>query len=380
MSDFWNDSSSFFHMNEYLVGEVIGRGSFGDVRIGMIEGSNDSTVAIKCMSRSLLKKKKFFVSQKNGRPKVQSALDWGRREIALMKKLDCDYVVSLIEAIDDESSDQIYMILEYVDGGQVMYVQETSLEYRTKDGGIYTEQQACKLYRDLLEGLNYLHTQNIVHRDLKPQNLLVTATGLLKLADFGLAVSIDPKDPLCASQHVGGTNFFMSPELFYDDEVDRYAADIWASGVCLYVFMHGFLPFCESSITDFFETLTTRELEIKDEISEPTKNLLVHLLDKNPSTRYTIQQIVDDPSIEFVQKFNAEELVVSSKEEEAALTPLLSLEKVAYIKMLSARWAFRGRARSASLAAAKKRESETCAPMDKSKSFSTSKDAGNISS
>lgn len=108
-------------------------------------------------------------------------------------------------------------------------------------------EQAC-LFKQLLQGLNFLHETGIAHRDIKPENLLLTKGGTLKIADFGVADVVQPlfHDPR-ASQQWCGSRQFWSPEIWkLKDEKEGYdgrALDVWSAGITFYNMRYGELPF-----------------------------------------------------------------------------------------------------------------------------------------
>eukprot|EP00510_Aplanochytrium_minuta_P005189 CAMPEP_0184024882 /NCGR_PEP_ID=MMETSP0954-20121128/12412_1 /TAXON_ID=627963 /ORGANISM="Aplanochytrium sp, Strain PBS07" /LENGTH=150 /DNA_ID=CAMNT_0026308425 /DNA_START=11 /DNA_END=460 /DNA_ORIENTATION=- len=97
-----------------------------------------------------------------------------------MKKLKHPNLVQLHEILDDPNERQLYIVMQYIDGGPVM---DDKLEGMNR----FPEPRARDLFRQLVKGLEYLHFHGIVHRDIKPSNLLVTKTGLLKITDFGVS-------------------------------------------------------------------------------------------------------------------------------------------------------------------------------------------------
>jgi glycogen synthase kinase 3 beta len=86
----------------------------------------------------------------------------------------------------------------------------------------------------LLRGLAFIHSKNIMHRDIKPQNLLVTASGLLVIADFGSAKQIDQTSTsyIC-SRH------YRAPELIFGSKSYTQAIDIWSAGCVLFEMLTG---------------------------------------------------------------------------------------------------------------------------------------------
>ena len=91
-------------------------------------------------------------------------------------------------------------------------------------------------FRDILQGLEYLHFQGVIHRDLKPENILLDAEGVVKLADFGLSVVVEADDAEHTLSASVGTPLFMAPEAFagkaHTEERGR-ASDIWSLGATL---------------------------------------------------------------------------------------------------------------------------------------------------
>jgi hypothetical protein len=104
------------------------------------------------------------------------------------------------------------------------------------------------LLRDAAAGLGYAHSQGVVHRDVKPENILVDASGVARVVDFGLAVS-DTAERLTLSGALLGTPYYMAPEQLSGDR-SRVGpwTDVWALGVILYQILMGELPFEGPSI------------------------------------------------------------------------------------------------------------------------------------
>ncbi|KAJ3805834.1 kinase-like domain-containing protein, partial [Lentinula aff. lateritia] len=106
-----------------------------------------------------------------------------RKEIAIMKKCRHPHVVRLYEVIDDRKNEMVFMVMEYLGGGEIQYTSPTS-----PGTPILTVEQTRRIMRDAILGLEYLHHQGIIHRDIKPANLLwSTGHDRVKIADFGTA-------------------------------------------------------------------------------------------------------------------------------------------------------------------------------------------------
>ncbi|KAL3567444.1 hypothetical protein D5086_030095 [Populus alba] len=138
-------------------GDLIGKGSFGSV----YEGSNEKG--------SFFAVKEVSLSNKNN-----LGLLWN--EIAILKRLDHENIILYYGT--DEDEEKLYMFLELVSHG--------TLEQAYKNCP-FKESQVSHYTRQILQGLKYLHGCNVIHRDLKCANILVTESGNIKLADFGLS-------------------------------------------------------------------------------------------------------------------------------------------------------------------------------------------------
>jgi len=144
--------------------------------------------------------------------------------------------VQLFEVIDDEQRDELYLVMEFVDGGD--------LDFPISKKIFVPGEQLRQWTRDLTLGLEYLHLMGIVHRDIKPENLLLDLkSGKVKLADFGIS-SLSNKGPGGDYMKVtGGTPHFFSPEMCGADMTGRNiysgkAADMWAVGICIYMWLY----------------------------------------------------------------------------------------------------------------------------------------------
>ncbi|GMH40079.1 hypothetical protein BSKO_07983 [Bryopsis sp. KO-2023] len=256
-----------------------------------------------------------------------------QREIVVMKKMDHPNVVRLFEVVDDPNDDKMLMVMEYVNGGAVM-------EGSGEEMKPISEDTARRHFRDVLKGLEYMHFNNIIHRDLKPENLLLTAEGCVKISDFGNACHRADGDDMM--DDTSGTRPFFAPEMCSEDgrRFSGKKADVYALGVCLYMFVHGKVPFQSSeSVLELFEKIRTKEVDFPDvegrQLSKPLKNLLKRLLDKNPDTRIGLVETMEDDwvtkggslgPIQSSWRMELDHINVSEEERTAAVTP--SIEAV----------------------------------------------------
>lgn len=259
-------------INEYVREYKIGSGSYGKVVLyrSLKDGNH---YAIKAFHKSHLLKLRVAPSE--------TAMTDVLREVLIMKMLNHPNIVNLIEVIDDPSTDHFYMVLEFVEGKWVC-------EGSGPPGGI-GENTARKYLRDIVSGLIYLHAHNIVHGDIKPDNLLVTRTGTVKIADFSVSqVFEDDNDELRRSP---GTPVFTAPECCLGLTYHGKAADTWAVGVTLYCMVLGQYPFLGESLQDTYDKIVNNLLSLPDNMNPQLRNLLEGLLCKDPNERMTLDAV-----------------------------------------------------------------------------------------
>ncbi|KAG0082466.1 hypothetical protein BGZ92_011714, partial [Podila epicladia] len=157
-------------INKYMIVRELGRGMHGKVKLCRDTQTNE-LCAIKIVDKTT--RRRLGRSQISSEEKI-------RREIAIMKKCIHPNVVRLIEVIDDPTARKIYLVLEYMEGGDVRWKD-------SEDKPILHLDEARSIFRDVVLGLEYLHTQGIIHRDIKPANLLLSADGTVKISDFGVS-------------------------------------------------------------------------------------------------------------------------------------------------------------------------------------------------
>ncbi|KAL8496682.1 hypothetical protein ACS0TY_020389 [Phlomoides rotata] len=270
------DEHGYKTINEYVRERKIGAGSYGKVVLyrSRVDGNH---YAIKAFHKSHLLKLRVAPSE--------TAMTDVYREVLIMKVLSHPNIVNLVEVIDDPTTDHFYMVLEYVEGKWVC-------EGAGPPGGL-GENIARKYLRDVVSGLMYLHAHNIVHGDIKPDNLLVTASGTVKIGDFSVSqVSEDDNDELRRSP---GTPVFTAPECCLGVTYHGKAADTWAVGVTLYCFLLGKYPFLGETLQETYDMIVNDPLLLPDDMNLLVKDLLEGLLCKDPRERMTLEKVAQHP-------------------------------------------------------------------------------------
>lgn len=205
----------------YEVMEIIGEGGFAKVRLGRCLTTNKKR-AIKTMDKA------------EAHAKVLGT------EVAIIKRVDHPNIVKTFDVF--ESSEQIHIVMEYMEGGMLY----DSIE----DGVQFDEADVVQFMRELLDGVLYLHEMGIVHRDIKPENVLCTSkqTPLhVKIADFGLSsisTVADMKENRMLMSTMIGTPEFVAPEIARQETYTE-KVDMWALGMLCYNVIARRLPLDE---------------------------------------------------------------------------------------------------------------------------------------
>ncbi|XP_054451041.1 serine/threonine-protein kinase DCLK3 [Pteronotus mesoamericanus] len=260
---------------QYETGRVIGDGNFAIVKECRHRDTGQA-YAMKIIDKSKLKGKEDMIDS----------------EILIIQSLSHPNIVKLHEVYETDM--EIYLIMEYVQGGDLFDAILESVKFPERD--------AALMLRDLCKALVHMHDQNIVHRDLKPENLLVQRnedkSTTLKLADFGLAKHVvRPVFTVC------GTPTYVAPEIL-SEKGYGLEVDMWAAGVILYILLCGFPPFrsLERDQDELFNIIQQGHFEFLapywDNISDAAKDLVSRLLVVDPKKRYTAHQVLQHPWIE----------------------------------------------------------------------------------
>ncbi|NXA35409.1 KKCC1 kinase, partial [Eudromia elegans] len=290
-----SDAEDCVQLNQYKLQSEIGKGSYGVVKLAYNE-DDDKHYAMKVLSKKKLLKQYGFPrrppprgskSASGEQPKPMAPLDRVYQEIAILKKLDHVNIVKLIEVLDDPAEDNLYMGESLSTNRTRGPVMEVPCEQP------FSEEQARVYFRDIVLGIEYLHYQKIIHRDIKPSNLLLGDDGHVKIADFGVSNQFEGNDAQLSS--TAGTPAFMAPEAISDTgkSFSGKALDVWAMGITLYCFVYGKCPFIDEYILGLHNRIKNKPVEFPEEPqrSEELKELILHMLDKNPETRITVPEI-----------------------------------------------------------------------------------------
>ncbi len=158
-----------------------------------------------------------------------------RQEAKAISSLNHPNIATIYDI--DENDGQQFLVLEYLKGGTL----KSKLQHLANEGKTFSYLQIVELGVQIAEGLGHAHLHGIIHRDVKTDNMMLTAEGIVKITDFGLA-KLSSEKHLTKPGSVIGTAAYMSPEQIRGEDVD-HRSDLFSYGVALYELTTGHLPY-----------------------------------------------------------------------------------------------------------------------------------------
>ncbi|KAJ6581403.1 kinase-like domain-containing protein [Mycena capillaripes] len=261
----------------WKIGRTIGTGSSGRVRVAR-NSKTGQYAAIKIVSKTFLDSTRSLNHLADDAEHSQLSLE---REIVVMKLIDHPNIMRLYDVW--ETSTELYLILEYVKGGELF-------EYLCKKGRLPTE-EALGYFQQIIAAIDYCHQFNIAHRDLKPENILLDEDFNVKIADFGMAAwqANGMLRTSCGSPH------YAAPEIVSAKAYNGSAADIWSCGVILHALLAGRLPFDDEDLGILLEKVKEGLFDMPDDIDPLAQDLIKKMLTANVEDRITMTDVLLHP-------------------------------------------------------------------------------------
>ena len=268
--------------------ELIGQGGMADVYLAEDIILN-RTIAIKIL-RTSLAKDPIYVTR-------------FQREASAAAALSHKNIVEIYDVGEDE--DKYYIVMEYVPG-------TTLKELILKRGALHYV-EAIDIMKQVVGGIAKAHQLGIIHRDLKPQNILVTDSGVAKIADFGIA-SMQSLAQVTQTDVIMGSLHYLAPEIARGEKA-TVQSDIYALGIAFYELLRGEVPFNGESPVNIalkhMQDDLPSLLEFNPSIPQSVENIIIKATAKNLNDRYhNATEMLDDLNT-CLDRLNEEKLVFS---------------------------------------------------------------------
>ena len=263
-------------LGEFRILRRLGEGGMGAVYLGYNEGT-DKHVALKVLADQLASN--------------QSYVDRFYREAKSGALLNHPSIVHSFGAGQDNATGKHYLVLEYVDGFTAHHLLDRYGRLAVGD--------AVHIALDIARALEHAHSRNVIHRDIKPDNILITRSGVSKLADLGLARRTDEASHLTASRQGFGTTFYMPYEQALNARHADGRSDIYALGATLYHLVTGQVPFPGDSHLEVVEKKDlgdfTPASALNETVPRVLDQILSRMLARHPRDRYqTASELIVD--------------------------------------------------------------------------------------
>ncbi|XP_044946782.1 mitogen-activated protein kinase kinase kinase NPK1-like [Hordeum vulgare subsp. vulgare] len=285
-------------------GEMIGSGAFGQVYLGMNLDTGE-----------LLAVKQVLIGSTNAtREKAQAHIRELEEEVKLLKNLSHPNIVRYLGTVREEGT--LNILLEFVPGG--------SIQSLLGKLGSFPEAVIRKYTRQILQGLEYLHSNAIIHRDIKGANILVDNKGCIKLADFGASKQVAKLATMTAAKTMKGTPHWMAPEVIVGSG-HTFSADIWSVGCTVIEMATGKPPWSQQyqEVALLFHVGTTKSHPpIPEHISPEAKDFLLKCLQKEPELRSSASDLLKHPFV--TGEFDDRQLLNRTAQKDASVNELFT--------------------------------------------------------
>ena len=258
-------------ISQYQIKGKIGEGMFGKVKLG-IHLLTKEKVAIKIFDK--------------GKIKNEKEVEYIEREISILKKLNHYNTIKLYNIIQNENF--IFLIQEYVPNGELLHFLENPENMNL------TENHICKIYQQIISGIEYLHEIGIAHRDLKLENILLNRDKNIKIIDFGLSNKYNKENGELL-QSSCGSPCYAAPEMIKGIQYHGLDTDIWSSGILLYLMLCKSFPFNDKNNSKLYQKILSGKFNLPNYLSNEAKDLLSKLLKVNPIERIKLDEIKKHP-------------------------------------------------------------------------------------
>ncbi|MEL6268943.1 MAG: protein kinase, partial [Chloroflexota bacterium] len=243
------------------------------------------------------------------------------REAQIVSRLSHPNIVGLFDY--DAENNQSFLVMQYINGRALKWHLRKRVLPLAEINTICTA---------IANALTYAHENDVLHRDVKPGNVIIAEDGTPFLTDFGLARVVSQGESSLSAGMIVGTPHYLSPEQASGEYEIGPAADIYALGVMLYEMVVGRVPFAAETphaiVHDQIYTAPPRPTLVNPEIPADVEDVLMRVLEKDPSERYTTANDLMDAFNLAIQQSGLLELSEDRREIAAQSMAKLRKERV----------------------------------------------------
>jgi len=183
----------------------------------------------------------------------------------------------------------VYQVMEYCNGGDL---------FDAIQSGKMSQGNILCFFRQLMEGLAYIHSMGVAHRDLKPENIMFKDNKILKILDFGAAIMFKTpySNEIIRCSGIVGSEPYMAPEQFSLKSYDPRTVDIWSCGIVFLAMFYNELPWKSAILSNSKYKLWAEKgkSEIITDLPNGPRQLITRMLEPDPEKRITMEEIFKD--------------------------------------------------------------------------------------
>eukprot|EP01091_Cochliopodium_minus_P013378 TRINITY_DN4296_c1_g1_i1.p1 TRINITY_DN4296_c1_g1~~TRINITY_DN4296_c1_g1_i1.p1 ORF type:complete len:273 (-),score=76.23 TRINITY_DN4296_c1_g1_i1:136-954(-) len=264
-------------IGKYILGQQIGKGI--DSNCYIVQKEEGSIYCMKVVA--------LFHSENAKRDRIE-------KEIEILKALGNNHqnIINYEDSFKIENAyiNKVCLVTEVMEMDLFKYI-------KSKNGKLNLR-ESKKIAYQMLDGMNFCHSNFVCHHDIKLENLTIdTNTGKIKIIDFGMSTISSNEEEVCNMYDSKGTPLYVSPEKFSKIKYDGRKADIWSCGILMYRMITGSFPFgtnCKD-LRSLALSVINDEFKILPKFSVKLIDFFQKILCKNQLDRYTAFQCMDHP-------------------------------------------------------------------------------------
>ncbi|KAK0422208.1 hypothetical protein QR680_007433 [Steinernema hermaphroditum] len=258
------EKQKMWALEDFDIGRAVGRGKFGTVFLARDRRSK-FVVAMKVIFKKQIEKYEM--------------IEQLRREVTIQYQLRHTNILRLYGYFHDKI--RLYIVLEYAGRGNLFDLMKKLKKFDSKRSAFYINQ--------VVSALQYCHENGVFHRDLKLENLLLTDSETIKLADFGWSVQVKSTD--IRRSTTCGTLDYICPEML-SEEPHTHTVDNWSVGILLYEFLTGSAPFAVEVAGDTIERIRNVQYDFPEDFDEGAKDIVSRLLVREANERMSLPAVL----------------------------------------------------------------------------------------